>query len=264
MADVPQAAGGVINVPTTDTGTPSTLAVITIVKRAMRIVGSFSDPVVKQVALEEFQNCINDTNIRNTFDFMTAKDTDVTLVEDQREYAIPDSAFALKALVLVKDTETPEEIRPLGYLDWDQQQRLFLQAGSGFSSYWSARDIFFDRKVELARPPNEAMVSDGWKLRIWYMAALQTPPINDENIAISAPIQVSTGIQRYLEWRLLTVFGDPRDPRRREAHHEWDRFFKSLKGMENRSRPGGPQIRPQGMVEGNTGFNGRRWPAGGR
>lgn len=263
MADEPQIAGGVINVPTTSTGTASTLAIITIVKRAMRIVGSFGDAVVEATGLEALQDCINDITIRNSFDFTTTKDTEIPLIEDQREYSIPDAAFGLKELVLVKESETPEDIRPLGYIDWDQLQRLFFQSGSGRPAYWTARDVFFDRKVQLIRPPDATTALD-WKLRIWYHTAIPRPPVNDKFATIAAPEVVSTLIQRYVEYRLLTVYGDPNDPRRREAYRDYRDLLNNLRGMENRSRPGGHQIRPQGMVMGRTGFNGRRWPAGGQ
>lgn len=263
MADVPQLAGGAVHIPTEDTGVPSTLAVVSIVQRACRIVGSYADKVVRETGFEAFQDCINDMNIREKFDFTTAKDTDQTLVVDQREYSIPASALSIKEVVLVDDTETPEEIRPLGYIDWDQNQRLFRQAGSGYPTFWTARDLFFDRKIELMRAPDQTTV-DRYKLRIWYHLALEAPPVNDINITIRAPRQVSTIIQRYIEYRLLITFAPEDVARRREVRAEYVSMKNALKGMETRSRPGGSQIRPQGISVNLSGGRTRRWPAGGR
>lgn len=256
MADIPADAGSTINVPTTTTGTPTTLAPATIAKRAMRVVGTQTDPEVLQTALEAVQDCVNDMNIRATFDFTIANDTDVTLVEDQRDYAIPDSAFGLKELVLVKQGTTPEEIIPLGHLDWDQLNRFFHQEGNGRPIYWSAKDVFLDRNVTLSRAPDGPTATD-YKLRIYYHAAIDSPPVNDSSIGINAPAQLATAIQRYVEYRLLTVYGEPNDGRRRDAYREYRDVVNGLRGMENRSRPGGPQMRLVGFTQGSTGMNGR-------
>jgi len=258
MADVPAISGSTLNVPTTDLGTPSTLSMITIARRAMRVVGTQTDSGVTATALEAVQDCINDVNIRNSFDWTVTRDTDVTLVEGEREYSIPDGAFSLKELVLVDDSETPEKIIPLGYIDWDQLQRFFVQEDTGEPSYWSARDVFFDRKVQLAKPP-DASTAANLKLRIWYRTAIERPPVNDPNIAISAPGVVSTVIQRYVEYRLLTVYSEPNDSRRRDTYREYRDLLNNLKGMENRSRPGGPQMRLNVPQMGMTGVNSRRW-----
>lgn len=259
MADVPATSGSSINVPTTDLGTPSTLSLITLARRAMRVVGTQSDSGVTATALEAVQDAVNDVNIRNSFDWTVTRDTDTTLVENQREYDIPDGAFALKELGLVDDSETPERILPLGYIDWDQLQRFFVQEGAGLSQYWSARDVFFDRTVQLAKPP-DAATAERYKLRIWYRTAIERPPVNDPTIQINAPSVVSTVIQRYVEYRLLTVYSEPNDTRRRDVYREYRDLLNNLKGMENRSRPGGPQFRLAVPQQGSTGFHSRnRW-----
>lgn len=261
MADIPNAGGSTINVGTADTGVPSTLALITIARRAMRILGTQSAKDVEQAALESIQNCVDDINIRNVFDWTIAKDTDVTLVLDQREYDIPDNAFGLKELVLVRSGETPEEIYPLGYLDWDQLQRMFHQKENGFPRYWSARDVFLDRKVELANPPDQATIDKGWKLRIYYRTAIVRPPVNDPTIAIDAPTVVSLVIQKYVQYQLLLLYGEPNDSRRRDVYREYRDLLTTLKGMENRSRPGNDQFRMPGVQMGRTGYDSRRsWP----
>lgn len=257
MADIPTGGGSTIHVGTTDTGTPSTLSLITIAKRAMRVVGTQTDRGVQMVALEAIQDCINETNIRRAFDWTVTKDTDVTLVADQREYSIPDGAFGVKELVLVKDSETPEEIVPLGYIDWDQLQRFFRQHRSSFPLYWSARDVFMDRKVELANPPDSGTVSEGWKLRIYYRTAISRPPINDTLLQINGPEVLSTCIQRYVEYRLHVVYSEPHDPRRREAYREYRDLLNGLGGMENRARPGSAQLRLHGALQGATGYYSR-------
>jgi hypothetical protein len=227
----------------------------------MRVVGTQSDTSVEQTALESIQSCVDDLNIRNTYDWTITKDTDQALVADQREYDIPDSAFGIKEVVLVDTSATPEEIYPLGYIDWDQLQRFFHQKDSGFPKYWSARDVFFNRKIELANPPNASTVGDGWKLRIYYRTAVLRPPVNDKMLRIDAPTVVGTVIQRYVEYRLLMVYSEPNDSRRRDTYREYRDQLNQLKGMENRSRPGGPQFRLPGVQMGATGFYSRRhWP----
>lgn len=258
MADVPLVAGGSIHVPTEDTGTPSLLAPAEIVRRAMRIVGTQTDPNVRLAGYEALQECVNDINIRNSFDFTITKDTDLPLVADQRDYDIPTAAFALKEVVLVKDSETPEVVRPIGYIDWDQLHNLFEQADSGFPNYWTARDVFINRKITLPVPASDTIVDDGWKLRIYYRTAVVAPPLNDPNVRISGPEVISSVIQIYIEFRLLELFGDPNDPRTPRKYRQYRDMLVNLRGMETRSRPGLTQIRPNFPKMGSTGFLTRR------
>jgi hypothetical protein len=260
MADVPTTPGGTINVPTDDLGTPSTLAMLTIARRAMRVIGTQTDAAVTKTALECIQDAVNDANIRNKFDWTIGVDTDVTLVEGQREYDIPSSAFTLKELVLVDFAESPERILPLGYLDWDQLQRFYIQSSTGHPVYWSARDVFMNRKVELAVAPDAATASK-YRLRIYYHKAIVSPPVNDPSVQISAPAVVSTVIQRYVEYRLLMIYGEPNDGRRRDIYREYRDLLNQLKGMENRSRPGADRFIMPGVRQNSSGFSGRgRWP----
>lgn len=263
MADEPVVQGSSIQVPTTDLGTPGTMAIITIAKQAMRILNAQSDPTVKQVAFEALQNCLRDVNIRNAFNFTVANDTDITLVQNQREYGIPDSAWTLKALGLVRqDGATPERLYPLGFIDWDQAQALFSWEDVGVPNFWCSEDVFMKRTVILPTAPSETAAAD-FKLRIWYLQGIPRPAINDEMITIAGPDVLSLIIQTYIEYRLLEVFGEPNDPRTNRKWVQYRDLLAQLRGLETRSQPGLNQIRLAQPQINSVGRNSRRGWYGG-
>jgi hypothetical protein len=232
------------------------MSMVTIAKRAMRIVGSQSDPVILQTALEAIQEAANDINLRNSFDWTIQQADDIPLIENQRDYSLPQDLMGIKEVVLVKTSESPEEILPIGYIDWDQLQRIFYQHNTSHPIYWTARDIVTDRQVQVAPAPDAAAAAD-WKLRIYYRVGVDRPSTNDSTAVIEGPVMLGTILQRYAEYRLLSLYDRDNDFLIRQSYREYRDMVAALRGFENRSRPGTNQMRLQGVHQNATGRLGR-------
>ena len=248
------------SLPTDDTGTPRIRSLITLAKRGMRILGSQDDETVKQIALEGVQRAVSDVNLSQLFDFTVTKTTDTPLVENQSEYSLPQFCYAPREMLLVDDSETPEETRPLRALDWDQFQRMYQQGDTGHPDHWIIRDAWIDKSV-LLWPVPDAEAASRWKLRQFYHERVQNPPLNDELLEIAGPEELAEVIISYVRYHLLMNFERENSFAIRQAYGEYKTQLQDLKGAENRTKGADLKIRMDGFRTGrrrNWSWLGRR------
>lgn len=259
MADAVSAkTSNVASIPTDSTGAPRAKSLITIARRGMRILGTQSNDTVEKTALEGVARGIADLNMNQLFDFRLTKDSDVTIVEDQTEYIIPSEAFSVRECVLVDDSETPERTVPLAALDWDQWQRLYDQGSTGNPQHWIVRDVWKNRRVSLWPVP-DASTAANYKLRIWYQERVENPALNDPNIEIEGPVELTEVLVSYVRYHLLMTYDRDNRFAIGQCYSEYRDQRDALKGAENRTKGADLRIRPGGFRMGSSGRR-RGWP----
>jgi len=248
----------VASIPTDDTGAPRVKSLITLARRGMRILGTQTSDTVEKTALEGVLRGIADINMNQLFDFRLTKDTDITLVENTSEYTLPNGSYAIRECVLVDDSKTPEHTRPLSALDWDQLQRLYDQGNTGEPAHWVTRDVWVNGKVQVYPIPDEGAASK-YKLRVWYVQRVQAPSINDPNIEIEGPEELTEVIISYVRYHLLMTYDRENRFAIGQAYSEYRDQRDAIKGAENRTKAGDFRIQPMGF---SMGRSGRRvgWP----
>lgn len=259
MADnVSAGTSHVASIPTDDTGAPRVKSLITIARRGMRVLGTQTSDTVEKTALEGVARGIADLNMNQMFDFRLTKDTDVTLVEGQAEYDLPEQSYGVRECLLVDSAKSPEETLPLSALDWDQLQRMYNQGDKGTPYHWIVRDVWVNKKVQLYPVPT-ASAADKYVLRVWYSRRVQSPALNDPNIEIEGPEELTEVLVSYVRYHLLMTYAQDNRFAIGQAYAEYRDQRDAIKGAENRTKAGDFRIRPAGFAMGRSG-RASGWP----
>lgn len=226
-----------------------------VARLIMRAVGTQNSSIIKQIALEGLVAGIAEFKAQYHFKFLEGAELEIPLVDDQQEYALDATTFAIRNVRMTDHTNADHlrDIR-IHHMIYDQLVREYDMSGkSKYPQYWAVKNLQTSKYILVWGTPD---TPGDVRLTVEWLTEMAAPTFDQGTALVleGAPDNLLEALISYGKYHLVLT-REP-DKERVWGHHfaqAWKKIGRA-KGQENRESGGPMQMIPAGFrSRGRTG-----------